>query len=163
MTRTELMAQLAERALGRPLASTRPLSLSIDTVVAALWPLNKRFASHAAQIDPLAYNAALAPAADAAIERLLLQGDDWTAEPPAVWRVLLERQLQVLTLLALRAGEAGSWSAHFMSVPESADAALQSRLAIAFALHSTPLPFPIVARSAGDLARMPAPGSRTRH
>lgn len=86
MNRFELMDQLAERGLGRPLASARPLGLSIEAVAAALWPLNARFAPHAAPIGSLAYDAALAPAADAAIERLLLHGDDWAGEAPAVWR-----------------------------------------------------------------------------
>ena len=90
-------------------------------------------------------------------------GADWSAEPPGVWRVLLERHMQVLQLLALKAAEAGSWSAPFMSVPEPAAPALRSKLAIVFLLHSTLLPFPIVERSGAELPGGAAPSSLTRH
>lgn len=163
MTRFELMQRLVQQALGQPLEGTLPVGMSIEQVVQALWPLNDRFRPHLAQIQSLPYDARLAGAADEALQRLLLLDADWSSEPSAVWRVLLERQLQVLQLLALKAGEAGRWDAPFFSVPQVADAALRARLAIAFLLHSTSLPFEVADRSAAALPQGAAPGTLTRH
>lgn len=161
--RFELQQQLVERTLGLALESTRPVDMSIEEVTQALWPLNERFRPHLAQIQSLAYDQRLEGAADGAVERLVLHGAAWDGEPSGVWRVLLERHLQVMQLLALKAGEAGSWTAPFLSVPEPADAALRARLAIVFVLHSTPLPFAVAERSGAALPQGNAPGTLTRH
>lgn len=163
MNRFELQKQLAEQALGRPLETTRPTPMSIEQVAAALWPLNARFRKHLAQIQSLAYDKSLEGAANDAVARLVLHDDTWDGEAPGVWRVLLERHLQVFQLLPLKAAEEGSWTAPFLPVPEPADAALRAKLAIVFVLHSTPLPFAIAERSGAELPQGDVPGNLTRH
>jgi hypothetical protein len=163
MNRFDLQKLIAERALGRPLETTRPVHMSINQVIEAVWPLNERFRPHLVQIQSLAYDKSLEGTADAVIERWLLDGEDWDKAPPGVWRVLLERQYQVLQLLALKAAEAASWDAPFISVPEPADGVLRARLAIVFLLHSTLLPFPVIDRSGAELPQGNFAGTLTRH
>lgn len=163
MNRFDLQKLLVQQALGRPLETTRPVQMSIDQVQRALWPLNALFRPHMAQIQSLAYDHAAEAAADEAVAQMVLRGASWEQESAGVWRVLLERHLQVQTLLALKAAEAGTWNAPFMPVPEPADSALRTRLAIVFLLHSTPLPFPVAERSTAELPQGNAPGTLTRH
>lgn len=163
MNRFELQKLLVEQALGRPIETMRPVRMSIEQAMHALWPLNERFRPHLAQIQSLAYDKAVEGDADAAVERWLLDDDDWRSEPASVWRVLLERHLQVLQLLALKAAEAGSWQAPFIPVPEPAGLALRAKIAAAFLLHSTPLPFPVAERSGAELPQGGMPGTLTRH
>ncbi len=163
MDRFSLQKLLVEQALGRPLETMRPVRMTISQAMEALWPLNDRYRPHLAQIQSLAYDKALEAAADSAIERLVLHDADWATEAPGVWRVLLERHMQVLQLCVVKAAEAGSWSAPFISVPEPAQQGLRSKLAIVFLLHSTPLPFSVADRAGAELPHGNVPGSLTRH
>jgi hypothetical protein len=163
MDRFSLQKLLVEQTLGRPLETMRPVRMTIDQATQALWPLNDRFRPHLAQIQSLAYDKALEAAADTAIEGLALRDADWAAEPPGVWRVLLERQMQVLQLCAVKAAEAGTWAAPFIPVPEPAPAPLRAKLAVVFLLHSTPLPFPVADRAGVELPQGNVPGNLTRH
>lgn len=163
MNRFDFQKQLVEQTLGYPLETTRPVHMSIEQAMQAVWPFNDQFRPHLEQIRSLAYDKRLESAADAAIEQWALNGAGWSAEPPGVWRVLLERQMQVLQLLSLKAAEAGSFAAPFIPVPEPADAALRGKLAVVFLLHSTPLPFPITERSGAELPQGSFAGTLTRH
>ena len=163
MDRLELQRRLVKKELGVELESTRPVWMSIEQSMEALWPLNKRFQPHLEQIRSLAFDKSLNGSADAAIERYVLSGDFWSDAAPGVWRVLLERHIQVMQLLAVKSMELGGWSARFVPVPDSAGAALRSKLAIVFLLHSTPLPFPIEERANAELPQGDVPGSLTRH
>lgn len=163
MDRFTLQKLLVQHALGRPLETMLPVRMSVDQVTEALWPLNDRFRPHMAQIQSLAYDKTLEGAADIAIEQLVLVDADWSAERPGVWRVLLERHLQVLQLCALKAAEAGSWAAPLMSVPDPASPALRAKLAVAFFLHSTPLPFAVADRADAQLPQGNVAGTLTRH
>ena len=155
--RFDLSKIIVERTLGKPLDTMPPVHMTINQAAQALWPLNDRFRPRLEQIQALPYDKAQEAAADAAVERLVLDDSDWSGEQLGVWRVLWERHSQVLTLLGLKATEAGSWDAPFIPVPEPASASLRNKLAIAFLLHSTPLPFPIAER-AGMAQPSPAPG-----
>lgn len=163
MTRFEFQKRLVEQTLGCALESTRPVHMNIEQAMQAVWPFNELFRPHMDQIQSLAYDKTLEGAADTAIELWAETGKFGDDLPPGVWRVLLERQLQVLQLLALKAAEAGSFDAPFVPVPEPADAALRATLAVVFLLHSTPLPFPIAERSGAALPQGSFPGSLTRH
>jgi hypothetical protein len=161
-----LMERLVERALDARMESLTPTNMSIDEAAQALWPLNARFRARMEQVEPLPYDKSLEGAADAAVERLVLDDSDWSGEPPGVWRVLWERQSQALTLLVLKAEDAGGdWDAPFVPVPVSAPPLLRAKLAIAFLLYARPLPFPIAERSGaapgagdgqGDMSAPPA-------
>jgi len=163
MTRIELLERLASQGLDRPLAPARPARMTVQQVMEAIWPLGERFRPHLAAIRTIRYDAAHEPAADMAVERMLLQDCDWADEPPAVWRVLLERYLQAQMLLLHKASSAGKWGTPLMSVPEPASPALRSRLAAALLLHSTPLPFPAEDRSGAELPGPTTPARMTRH
>ena len=163
MNRFDLQALLVQKALGRSIETTRPVPMSIEQAQAALWPLHERFRPHMAQVQSLVYDQAAEAAADEAVEQLVLSEASWEQQSPGVWRVLLERHLQVQMLLTLKAAEAGGWDAPFLPVPEPADAVLRAKLAIVFLLHSTPLPFPVVERSNAELPKGNAPGTLTRH
>lgn len=160
--RFALAQQLTRQHLGRELEETLPARMGINAVLESLWPMHARFKPRLAAVAALRYEPRCEAQADQALERLLLSNDDWSTLPEPVWRVLLERQIQALQLLTLKAAEAGDWEAPFMSVPMDAPPALRSALAVAFVLYAMALPFPVADRS--DFAwPANAPGSQARH
>jgi len=160
--RFELMEQLVLQETGVPLRSLRPVPLSIDEATESLWPINRRLRPNLEQIGALPYDQRFEPQADAAVAALALAGDEWLELPAPVWRVLLERQIQCLQLLAFKAAEAGSWQAPFMSVPDGTPAPLRQRLAVLFLLFETALPFPVTDRSGAALPPETMAGPLTR-
>ena len=160
--RFALMEQLVLQETGVPLRNLRPVPLSIDEAAKSLWPINKRLKPNLEQISALPYDKRFESQADAAVSALALAGDEWLELPAPVWRVLLERQIQCLELLALKAAEAGSWQAPFMSAPDGIPAPLRQRLAVLFLLFETPLPFPISDRVGSALPSGAVVGTLTR-
>ena len=93
-----------------------------------------------------------------AVEALVLQGDDWSSISPRAWRVLLERQQQLLTvaLMLERSGQP------MTRVPAELAVAHQSTVAIADVLHGMKLPMPAADRSGFDLPEGALPESSLR-
>jgi hypothetical protein len=144
MTRLELIHAYVQQATGRLLESFSPAPFSGWQVVEALWPLNERFRPILAQIRTITYDRRFEAEADLAVEALVLRGDDWTAVSPGAWRILLERQQQLLQVALMLE----SSDQPMTRVPAEMDAVDQSIVAIADVLHSMKLPMPPVERSA---------------
>lgn len=147
MNRLELIRAYVQSVAGRPLDSFKPAPFSGWQVVEALWPLNERFRPHLAPIRTITYDRLFEGEADLAVEALVLRGDDWASISPRAWRVLLERQQQLLTvaLMLERSGQP------MTRVPAELAAGYQSTVAIADVLHGTKLPMPPADRSGFDL------------
>ena len=158
MNRLELIRTYVQQATGRPLESFQPAPFSGWQVVQALWPLNERFRPHLAQIRTIIYDRVFEPEADLAVEALVLRGDDWVTISPRAWRVLLERQQQLLTvaLMLERTGQP------MTRVPAQLAAGHQATVAIADVLHSMKLPMPPADRSGFELPEGALPESSLR-
>lgn len=158
MNRLELIRTYVQLATGRPLESFRPAPYSGWQVVQALWPLNERFRTNLPQIRSITYDRMFETEADLAVEALVLQNDEWASITPRAWRVLLERQLQLMTvaLMLERSGQP------MTRVPEELAVGHQSTVAIADVLHSMKLPMPPADRSGFELPEGALPESSLR-
>ena len=89
---------------------------------------------------------------------LVLQGDNWASISPRAWRVLLERQQQLLTvaLMLERSGQP------MTRVPAELAVAHQSTVAIADVLHGAKLPMPAADRTGFELPSGALPESSLR-
>lgn len=123
--------------------------------------MNSVFREHHAQISSLAYQPNLEADADAAIAALVF-GQQWTADNPSpgVWRVLLERHLQSVTV-ALANERAGN--ARVVIVPSSLPKALRLQAAMLFLQYQMALPFPAQDRADHAWPQGPLPSSLRRH
>ena len=158
MNRLELIRAYVQQTTGKPLESFRPAPFSGWQVAEALWPLNERFRANLQQIRTITYDRMFEPEADLAVEALVLQGDDWSSISPRAWRVLLERQQQLLTV-ALMLDRSGQ---PMTRVPAQLAVAHQSTVAIADVLHGMKLPQPAADRSGFDLPEGALPESSLR-
>ena len=158
MNRLELIRAYVQQTTGKPLESFRPAPFSGWQVVEALWPLNERFRANLQQIRTIAYDRMFELEADLAVEALVLRGDDWASISPRAWRVLLERQQQLLAV-ALMLDRAGQ---PMTRVPAGQAAGHQSTVAIADVLHGMKLPMPAADRSGFDLPEGALPESSLR-
>jgi hypothetical protein len=128
-----------------------------DEILEIVWALNDIFRPFSDRIKTIPYTAESEVEADRAIESFARKPDaaTWGNLPGEVWRVLLERHIQLI--MAVKANElAGTQFKTFLplGLPES------SRLPgiMLVLLHSMKLPYPVTDRS--DFA-FPAPGRGT--
>jgi hypothetical protein len=157
-----LMETFILQVMGRALDGLKPVPISGWQAVEALWPLNERFRPQVHQIRALPYLAAYEDEADAAIAALALNrpGADWSGLSGEAWRVLLERQQQILTV-AVANEVAGNTK--FMSIPSGLPKAAWTGFAMLFWLHRMKLPFPVEDRSGYELPAGTPPTSLRRH
>ena len=158
MNRLELIRAYVQQTTGNPLESFRPAPYSGWQVAQALWPLNDRFRANLPQIRTITYDPMFEPDADLAVEALVLQGDDWSSISPRAWRVLLERQQQLLTV-ALMLDRSGQ---PMTRVPAQLAAGHQATVAIADVLHGAKLPMPAADRTGFELPSGALPESSLR-
>lgn len=128
-----------ESMLGKPIQQCRQIPLSGWDVVEILWPLNKLFRLRLRIIKTIAYDSGLEKDADAAIELFVSNGEQaWTACPAGVWRVLLERYIQLQTVALANEANKNNVTVIPEGLPDSA------RLPglMLLLLHSMELPFP---------------------
>lgn len=137
--------------MGRDLSTTQPKSLTGMQVIRALWPLNAVFRPHLARIRTVKYRSRCEVGADQAIKAFSVSptAAAWENNTPGVWRVLLERHQQLLTVAALNHGQG---NLQFTSLPDGLpDHAVMPGLMLLW-LHSMKLPFPVEDRSALELS-----------
>ena len=149
MNRLALIRAYAQQLTGQPLESFSPKPFSGWQVVEAIWPLNERFRPRLAQIRTITYDRIFEGEADLAIEAFVLRQDDWATVSPRAWRVLLERQQQLLLVAPMmdRAGQP------MTMVPAQWAPAHQQIVAVADLLHSMKLPMPPGDRSGFELPK----------
>ncbi len=156
----DLFITFLERELGGALDDRTAVDhLSGWQVMSALWPLNDVFRPVVHQIRSLPYQAHYESAADDAIERFVFNGASWASQQAPVWRVLLERHQQALTLAAMKehCGEP------VMPLPSALPPAARQGAVMLFLLLRMKLPFPPADRSGLELPPGAAPGPLTRH
>ena len=158
MNRLELIRAYVQQLTGQSLEFFSPQPFSPDQVQRALWPLNARFRPHMAQIGSVAYAATFEAEADAAVQALVLDDDDWSGVSPGAWRVLLERHVQLLFV----AQQLASSGQPMTQVPARLAEQNQARVAIAALLHSMKLPLQPADRAGFDLPAGGLPESSLR-
>jgi len=106
MSWDELHAFLENR-LGKPLDMAEPRPLTPWQVIEALWPLRDVFAPVHARVRSLPYRPMFEADADEAIVNFAWSpsAETWNDLKPGVWRVLLERYEQMLTVCAANEAE----------------------------------------------------------
>ena len=138
-----LLEKLTQQYMGVPLQTLAPMPIGIERVQTALWDANATFGLGAEALRQQPYKAKYGAAADAALRAWLLDKTPLATAPPLVQRVLQERHTQAHLLCVAKAADAGSFNAHFMSVPQGAGGQLIDALAIAWLLYEMALPFPV--------------------
>ncbi len=156
----DLFLMYLTRELGRPLDDSVAVDyLSGWQVVKVLWPLNDVFRPVVHMVRALPYQAQFEASADSAIEQFVFNAAPWALQQAPVWRVLLERHQQALTLAALNE-QAGN---PLMPIPQGLPVAARQGAAMLFLLHRMKLPFPIGDRAGLELPVGSVPGSLARH
>ena len=161
MKQFDLFHVFIEKTTGKSLESLESRHLSGWETVEVLWPLNDVFRPSLVQIRSLPYDASFEPEADAAIETAAMAPwpPSWERLSAGVWRVLLERHMQGLTV-ALANEAAGN---PFMPVPSELPASALTVAAMIFLLHEMKLPWPPENRSEYELPSGSARASLRRH
>ena len=141
--------------------TAKPLQLTSWQVVEALWPMNDVFRPRMAMLGSLPYDKDHEAQADEAIAAQA-NGVVWRDDgpPPLVWRVLLERHTQTITL-ALANEAAGN--TRLMTVPDSLAKGLQTNAAMLFFQYQMALPYPVSASAGLVWPEGPAPASLRKH
>lgn len=141
--------------------TAKPVHLTCWQVVEALWPMNDVFRPRMAMLESLAYNKDCEVQADEAIAAYV-NGSLWhdDSPPPPVWRVLLERHTQTITL-ALANEAAGN--TRLMTVPDSLAKDLRMNVAILFFQYQMALPYPVSVSPVLLWPQGPAPASLRKH
>ncbi|WP_339860459.1 hypothetical protein [Thalassospira alkalitolerans] len=132
---------------GKSLDETPPKRVSFWKVVEGLWPLNEIFRPQFEAIRSIKYRARSEKAADDAILAFIQSGPDaWNDIPHGAWRVLLERQSQMIgTAIANEA--AGEMTV----IPASLRDDQLTPFVMLFWLLRMRLPFPAENRSGFEL------------
>jgi hypothetical protein len=143
-----LLDEYCEEVLNRPLSSCRPIPRSWSEASKYLWPLNERFRPRIHQIKTVRYHSQYERAADKAIRDFVMHDADWRDLPLVVWRVLLERQLQMLVVCTTNelAG-----NLHSMYVPDELPVSDRTKFVAVFGLYGMKLPFEVTDESAIDI------------
>lgn len=97
----KLAIEYFESILGKPLSQFPPMPVSGWEVVEILWPLNEIFRPLLYRIRSIRYDERFESAADKAIEKYIKLNNfkkAWDGLPGEVWRVLLERHIQLLAV-----------------------------------------------------------------
>lgn len=146
-TQQLLLVYMAQAIGGMPDAWGPPKQLGGFALVSALWPLNDVLRPHLALLGSCPYSSAFEPQADEALEHYLSEGSAaLQSAAPGALRVLLERQLQALTVAC--ANEAAD-NAAVMVIPADLPASALHGAAVVYMLHGMVLPF------APDAAHLP--------
>ncbi|MNF57137.1 hypothetical protein D3C84_386540 [compost metagenome] len=143
-----LLDEYCEQELNRPLSSCQPIPRSGSEVSKYLWPLNERFRPRIHQIKTVRYRKQYEKAADKALRDFLMHDADWHDLPLVVWRVLLERQLQMLVVCT---ANTLAGNLHFMPVPDELPVPARTKFAAVFGLYAMKLPFELTDESAIDI------------
>lgn len=129
--------------------------------VEALWPMNEVFRPRMAQIGSLPYLSANEEPADQALW-VLANGGQWTdtAPAPGVWRVLLERHTQSLTVAA---ANHAAGNAKVVPVPAGLAPAHHTIAAMLFLQWAMVLPLPPRSEPSFPWPEGAQPASLLRH
>lgn len=92
-----------ERKMGAAINDCPPVPISPWRLIELMWPLNDIFRPHIHKIRTLSYDPSYEEQADEAIDAFAEQPEysTWECLPGPVWRVLLERHQQMLSVAAL--------------------------------------------------------------
>ena len=138
----------AEHHLDHPLEFAEPRHFSPMETIEILWPLNDVFRPNVHRIRTEKYRATYERKADDAIREFVYRPDTWDRLPTATWRVLLERHLQMLTVLA---ANHASGVQSLMSLPRGLPESARLGFAMLFWLYRMKLPWPVDDRAAVEL------------
>lgn len=137
-----------EAILNAPIETAEPEPLSGWQVICALWPINERFRPRFEHLRSLPYNPAFEAEADQALEHWAKHpGDAWADRSAGCWRVLLERQMQAITLAVVNQAAGNP----VMFVPRGLPTSDRTMAAALFLLHAMQLPWPPEDRSNSSL------------
>lgn len=114
-----------------------------------LWPLNERFRPRLHQIKTVRYRKQYESAADKAIGDFILSDSDWSNVPLVVWRVLLERHQQGITLCVANAMQRKN--ATLLHVPLGLSDMAKTKYAFAWLCYAMKLPYKVTDESALDI------------
>lgn len=127
----------------------------------ALWPMWDTFRPRAQRLKVLPYLRRHEQAADEAIIDFAVSGQEWTdALPAGVWRVLLERHMQMLTVCMLNEGVIGGFTWH---LPAQLPAEYETRAAVLEWWLRMKLPFPPHAKGSMEFPDGSVPGPMRLH
>jgi hypothetical protein len=119
-------------------------------IVEILWPLNDIFRPHSETIRIVKYDPRLESKADKAIEDFVFRDKKtWENMPLEIWRVLLERHIQMQVVAIANTKDNNSITRLPGELPESA----RLGAVMLLLLHSMKLPFPPDDRSLFELPK----------
>lgn len=136
----KLLEMLCEAELNQPMENLQPIPLGGYDTLECLWPLNERLKPRLEHIKTVSYRKQFEKAADKAIEDYLMKDDDWSALPLVVWRILLERHQQAITLCVTNA-QAENTAVMFM--PAALSGSARTKFAVAFLWYAMKLPYKV--------------------
>ena len=145
----ELLDLFCQRELSKTFESCPPEPLTADEAMSFLWPLNERFRPLIHQIRTVKYRKQYERDADKAIREFALRDSRWESVPLVVWRVLLERHQQAITVCV--ANKMHARNAVFMHVPSGLTDTARTKFAVVWLCHSMKLPYPVRDESQLDI------------
>lgn len=150
-----------EEVMGKPLDNITPVPVSGWEVVEILWPLNDVFRPFLHRIRSIKYDQKYESAADKAIERYvsLQSAEAWNNLPGEVWRILLERHMQLIAVAIINEKEGNNLTVFPLGLPAHA------RLGgiMLSLLHGMKLPWPPEDKSRFELPEGGPPSSMRLH
>lgn len=157
----ELLERFCESRLGRPLNTARPVPLSGDEAVEALWPMNAMYRPYLDRIRSIRYEPAFEEQADEAISSFAFNPSPyaWHDVAPGAWRVLLERHMQAISMAVLAEARGDRISL----IPDGLGREHWTGFVLLFLLWGMELPFPVVDRSTIELPEGDPPKSMRTH
>lgn len=157
----KLAFQYFEEILGKPLQNITPIPVTGWEVVEIVWPLNEIFRPFMTRIGTIKYDARYEAAADEAIEKYVRNqsAKTWEKLHGEVWRVLLERHLQLM-VVAIANERAGNPVIVF---PSGLPASARLGGIMLLLLHGMKLPWPAEDRSQFEFPEGGPPSSLTQH
>lgn len=150
-----------EKVMGKPLDEITPVPVSGWEVVEIVWPLNDVFRPFLQRIRSIKYDQRYESAADEAIEKYVYTQNvqTWNNLPGEVWRVLLERHMQLIALVIFNEKMENNVTVFPLGLP--AHARLGGIMLLL--LHGMKLPWPPEDRSQFELPEGCPPSSMKLH
>lgn len=145
----ELLELLCQYELKKTLESCPPEPLTADDVMSFLWPLNARFRPLIHQIRTVRYRKQYEREADKAIREFVLRDSHWENVPLVVWRVLLERHQQAITVCVANKMHASDTT--FMHAPFGLTDTAKTKFAVVWLCYAMKLPYPVHDESQLDI------------
>lgn len=142
----DLMCRFIEKERNISLDKLQPVPVSGSQAREFLWPLNAKFKDKYELIKTASYLHKYEKSADKAIENYVFRNDTWDTLPLHVWRILLERQAQALTLFTVSDLSQKS----VMSAPAGLTVEQNTKFTALFWLHGMTLPFPVDQKFSAD-------------